>query len=354
MDGYSGHDTSEHIQTVLHSSEFSRRVETLHLLLLQHKRSTPVITLAAVGFAVIFFLLFLNVPEWFAADTGDGSANYFSMALFALVPAYVLWHYGKRWFRKKILISVGSQVFSPLANLAAPGLTFQVSENMTKQILDHSLLFDSAGEGRTTVEGTGSARGTATGMNYWMSALRIEKKFQHGCRRRGGTLFGGILICFDVEQESYLNEFVVAAPRAAAVTEEVVGVRFAEEEKNRKRNASPPDIKEIVFYSDKEFDRWFYTVGTNKEAGEAILTPERRNRMVTMLEKEKYQPSLSQRDKTLYVAFEGDRVFWHLPDKAQATREQAEALCRRYCEEFSFLKTLADDFIASKQAALPE
>lgn len=314
-------------------STVQHATKKMHSLLLLQKRSAPVAAAAAGICFLLFYRAFQTVPAWFAAETGNNSPNYFSMALFATIPAFAVWHYGKMWIRKQIRLAMGRDILAPLAEQINPEMKYSPTENIPEKTLAHSLLFDGEGAGKTRIEGAGSAQGKIEGIQYQISSLRVDRQVQHGCRRRGGTLFGGVFICFHTGEHT--KELVVATPRSQGVEENVVRGRLGEDD---------TAIEEIVFYDDHEFDRWFYVVGTGKQIGREVLTKNRRERLTSLLIADTVQPFLSKRGTNLYVAFEGEKMFWHLPDKIGTSLEEAKELCTRYHDEFVFVNSLLHAF----------
>lgn len=285
---------------------------------------------AALATFFLFLLLFQHVPQWFAAPGPSGDRpNLFSMALFALVPAALVWFTSGRAAKRALRRSMGRELLQPLARTLCPDCSYDPDATIGADTFNASLLFDSIGDGMSRLENEGVFSGTAAGRDFLFTAVRAEKKVPHGCRLRGGELFAGLFLRLVLDDA--IDGSVQATPRSAHVTPDDMRERLGEED--------GATVAEFPIASDKVFDRWFVSLATDTKS--AALPPPVRALLVSLLEKDHYQPFFSRRGNLLHLALATRRLHWRLPAKWSLSPDDAEQLNAAYREDMELMLRLA-------------
>lgn len=283
------------------------------------------IPLALLVFAV-FYLVFRQAPGLF------GRASQFAMILFALVPAVVVWYYAPAWLSRSARRLFAEGVVRPIARSVDAAMAYEPEGRVSREALDSSLLFDSLGEGFTTLAGDNLFRGEAGGRGFEFSALDADKTVQHGCHLFGGTMFSGMFLHIGPKEGQAKKGMLVVAPRSSGLTLEAIHERLDAADR---KDLLPLQQVEIVH--DPEFDRWFIAIAS---AGET-LSKEARDRLNALRESVPCQPYFSRVDGVAYVGLLTGLSNLEMPQATAGAGKVVRLAIRHYRDDIALMRELA-------------
>ncbi len=297
-----------------------------------HKRGLRWVTPLAVVVFVAFYLALGRMP-WLFGPEGS-AATRFATVLFSLVPAFFVWHYAPRALARSARRTFTGTVLRPIGRLVDPAMHYAPEERVSRAVLDSSLLYDSVGEGITSIRGDNLFSGTASdGNDFAFSTLHADKKLRHGCHLFGGTLFSGMFLRKTARET--IDGVVMIVPRASGLTPEGLTerIRVAERE-----DLLP--VREMEVVHDPHFVRWFIVLAAGGEV--ATPAPALRERILALFEDHAFQPYFSHVGGERFLGLMTTRRQLEIPDIPPGDDAALFAACDRYYSDIRLLRTLAD------------
>ncbi|MCD8352331.1 MAG: DUF3137 domain-containing protein [Planctomycetaceae bacterium] len=298
-----------------------------------HKRGLRWVLPLAIGVFAVFYLILGQMP-WLFGSHGRGALTQFATILFSLVPAFFVWHYAPRALARSARRVFTETVLRPLGRLVDPAMDYEPKARISRDILDTSLLFDSVGEGLTSIRGDNLFKGTAADGNaFAFSTLQADKKVRHGCHLYGGTLFSGMFLRRTARES--IDGLMMIVPRASGLTPEGLTERIRVAE----RDALLP-VREIEVIHDPAFVRWFIVLAAGGDAPPP--TPAMRERILALLEEYGYQPYYSRMGTEWHLGLMTARRQLEIPDCAPGDEKTLLLACERYYTDIQVVRELAD------------
>ncbi|MCD8140428.1 MAG: DUF3137 domain-containing protein [Planctomycetaceae bacterium] len=296
------------------------------------KRGLRWVTPLALGVFVLCYLVLGRMPWLFGSGERDGLTR-FAAVLFSLVPAFFVWHAAPGALARSARRAFTQTVLGPIGRLVDSSMEYEPEERISRAVLDSSLLFDSVGEGVTSLRGDNRFTGTAAdGRAFSFSTLQADKKLRHGCHLFGGTLFSGMFLRRTAREA--LAGLVMIVPRSSGLTPEGLTERI----RSAEREELLP-VRELEVVHDPEFVRWFIVLA----AGEVPPpTPATRERILSLFEKDGYQPYFSRIGDACFLGLMTTRRQLTLPEVQSDDRDGLGMACRRYYEDIRLFRELAD------------
>ncbi len=272
----------------------------------RYRLAVILVTLATFALALT---VFYHVPNLFATpQTPVHGRNWFSMILFAIVAALTVRYILRRVLRKSYLHAFRQTVLSPIRAFAASDLGYDGGRRLDESLYKKSLLFAFGPDSKTRYEEAGLFSGTCAGRTFSFSNILGERTYRHGCRLKKSTAFGGLFL--SVEQCPRFDGFVLAAPKASGMNEDVMAART--------KGMKDTRWEEVKAAGNPEFNLWFIAFASDRAQSEIILGHDTTETLVKLRTGRGVDSFFSRLDDRLHLALATGRTHFQPPFPGEA------------------------------------